>query len=46
MQAAVVALAIAVVALGCAPDWLLNKLGAKSANAAATAALAVDSSAH
>jgi NADH-quinone oxidoreductase subunit N len=37
MQAAIVALAIAVVGLGCMPDVLLEKLGAKAAEKTATA---------
>ncbi len=45
MQAAVVALAIGVVALGCAPDWLLSKLGAKNPAQPATTALVINSSA-
>jgi NADH-quinone oxidoreductase subunit N len=37
MQAAIVALAIAVVGLGCMPDVLLEQLGAKAAEKTATA---------
>jgi NADH-quinone oxidoreductase subunit N len=37
MQGAVVALAIAVVGLGCMPDVLLDKLGAKASQKIATA---------